>query len=485
MRRSLALSAVICLAGFTAPAVAGTIKNLTHPAPDGAIVAMLMTDGTVMAQGFGETDFWKLTPDNTGSYVNGTWKQVASLPSGMAPYANAESVLADGRLIWAGGEYNFGNFSFTNNTAIYDPLKDKWTDVTPDNHLLPFIGDSPSHVLPDGRFVIAEKFKEKLFAFDPKTDTWSELESKGKHDFNAEEGWVLLKDGSYLIVDVKDHPNSERYIPSKGKWVDAGSTQVDLRAAQDCCGNCIPYGPKGKCYDPPGEIGGATLRPDGTVFATGGIPDGESVAHTSIYTPPSKNDPAGHWTAGPDFPNGDQAFDAPVTILPSGNVLVEGSSGQLYEFDGTNLARQNVSAGGESLLTLPSGEVLLGGDAVYQPTGTYNAKWAPTITDSPASVTRGQTYQIAGTQFNGLSQGSSEGDEFDAHTNYPLVRITNNSTGHVFYARTHDHSTMAVQTGKKPVLTSFDVPSGMETGASKIEVVANGIPSKSADITVN
>jgi hypothetical protein len=44
---------------------------------------------------------------------------------------------------------------------------------------------------------------------------------------------------------------------------------------------------------------------------------------------------------------------------------------------------------------------------------------------------------------------------------------------------------MAVQTGKKPVSTSFDVPSGMETGASKIEVVANGIPSKSADITVN
>jgi hypothetical protein len=164
-------------------------------------------------------------------------------------------------------------------------------------------------------------------------------------------------------------------------------------------------------------------------------------------------------------------------------VLVGASSGSLYEFDGTNLTRQ--SGSGFALTVLPSGEVLMDGNAVYQPTGSYNQKWAPTITDSPASVTRGQTYQISGTQFNGVSQGASFGDEFDSHSNYPLVRITNNGTGHVFYARTHDHSTMGVQTGKMPVSTSFDVPSGMETGASKIEVVGNGIPSKSADITVN
>jgi len=478
MRRSLALTAAICLAIIAVPATAGTIKNLTHPAPDGAVVTMLMTDGTVMAQGFGETDFWKLTPDNTGSYVNGTWKQVASLPSGMAPYANAESVLADGRLVWAGGEYNFGSFSFTNNSAIYDPLKDKWTDITPDKGLLPFIGDSPSNVLPDGRFLIAEKFKEKLFAFDPKTMTWSELESKHKHDFNAEEGWIMLADGSFLIVDVKDHPNSERYIPSTGKWVDAGSTVVDLRGPQDCCGRCIQYGPKNKCYDPPGETGASVLRPDGTVFSTGAAPEGESHGHTAIYDPKTNS-----WKAGPDFPAGDDAFDTGAATLPSGNVLVGASSGSLYEFDGTNLTRQ--SGSGFALTVLPSGEVLLDGSAVYQPTGTYNQKWAPTITDYPASVTRGQTYQISGTQFNGVSQGASFGDEFDSHSNYPMVRITNNSTGHVFYARTHDHSTMGVQTGKKPVSTSFDVPSGMETGASKIQVVGNGIPSKSADITVN
>jgi hypothetical protein len=100
-------------------------------------------------------------------------------------------------------------------------------------------------------------------------------------------------------------------------------------------------------------------------------------------------------------------------------------------------------------------------------------------------VTRGQTYKIAGTQFNGLSQGAAFGDEFDTHTNYPLVRITNNSSGHVFYCRTHDHSSMGVATGSKTITTEFDVPSGMETGAGMLEVVANGIPSTAVAVTVN
>ena len=65
------------------------------------------------------------------------------------------------------------------------------------------------------------------------------------------------------------------------------------------------------------------------------------------------------------------------------------------------------------------------------------------------------------------------------------MRITNQASGHVFYARTHDHSSMGVATGSKTVSTTFDVPSNMETGASSLEVVANGIPSIPVSITVN
>jgi hypothetical protein len=217
------------------------------------------------------------------------------------------------------------------------------------------------------------------------------------------------------------------------------------------------------------------------VFATGATHAGESTAHTAIYTP------GAGWAAGPNWPNGDQADDSSAALLPDGNVVALGSSGYLYEFDGTNFTRESVANGigsYTSLMVLPTGEVLVGGYEVYQPNGTYQSAWQPTISSFPATVNRGQTYQISGTQFNGLSQAASFGDEVETATNYPLVRITNNSTGHVFYARTHDHSTMGVATGNTTVSTNFDVPSGMETGAGALEVVANGIPSQPVSVTV-
>jgi hypothetical protein len=480
--RALLTATFVGLASVPA-AAASSVVNLAHPAPDGAITQLLLTDGRVIVQGFAENDWYALTPDNSGSYVNGTWKQLANTPAGYAPLYVASAVLADGRVVIAGGEYLNGNFSFTNRSAIYDPVANKWTDITPPKKVLPFIGDSPATVLPDGRFLVGEKFKTRMAVLDPKTLTWSNVGSVNKHDFNAEEGYTLLADGSVLTFDVKAHPKSERYLPDQGMWVDAGSTKADLRGPQNCCGNCIPYGPKQKCYDPPGEVGPAILRPDGTVFAGGAQPEGGGPAHTAIF-----NTVTGKWKPGPDVPNGDQAADTFASLLPSGNVLLEGSNGgQFYEFDGTSLIRQSSSANGiyVPLLVLPTGEVLIGGERIYRADGTYQAAWAPTITSSPSSVTRGSSYTTSGTQFNGLSQANAFGDEDNQPTNYPLVRITNNSTGHVFYARTHDHSTMAVATGSASVSTKFDVPSGMETGASKLVVVANGIPSQPANVTVN
>ena len=83
---------------------------------------------------------------------------------------------------------------------------------------------------------------------------------------------------------------------------------------------------------------------------------------------------------------------------------------------------------------------------------------------------------------NGFSQGAAYCDDAHAATNYPLVRITNRATGHVFYARTHDHSTMAVAYSGT-ASTQYDVPVAMETGLADLAVVANGIAS--APITVN
>jgi hypothetical protein len=465
------------------PAAAQTLTNLTHQPPDGALITFQMTDGTVLAQGNGENDWWKLTPDNKGSYLNGTWTKMASLQSGYQPLYFAAAVLSDGRLVISGGEYNQNEFSFTNLGAVYDPIANTWTALGHPKGF-DYIGDSPSMLLPNGQFLLGAKFKKLMATLDPATLTWTAVPNKGKNDFNAEEGWTLLPDGTLLTFDVKKHPKSERYIPERGKWVNAGDLPADLWEPQDCCG-CIPYDPNKPCYQPPGEVGPAILRPDGTVFAAGGKKDGSSKSHTDIWTPPSEGDKTGHWTAGPDFPSNEDVGDCYASLLINGNVLVQALSGSLYEFDGANLTREPFNGAGGALMVLPSGETLVGGFAVYKSTGTYNSAWAPAISASPSSVTRGSSYQVSGTQFNGLSQANDFGDEDSTRTNYPLVRITNNATGHVFYARTHDHSTMGVATGNATVSTHFDVSASTETGASTLVVVANGIPSPPVSVTVN
>jgi Kelch motif len=477
MPRLPALAALMLLAASPL-ADAQTVTKLIHRSPAAVGLTFVLTDGTVLAQASNVPYWYKLTPDNSGSYINGTWTQVASLPSGYQPDAFASSVLADGRVLITGGEYNSGAFTLTNLGAIYDPVADTWTNLPPPSGWN-YIGDSPSSILPNGHFLIGDKIDRNIAEFDPKTMTWTALKHAGKADFNAEEGWTLLPNGSVLTYDVKDAPNSEIYDPATQAWTSAGSTVVALNSPPAV--KSVSYG-NGQVYHPPGEVGPGILRPDGTIFATGGTPQGATSGHTAIYTPPAGGSGIGKWTAGPNFPTGEDAGDSFASLLPTGNVLVESESGLLYEFNGSTLTA--TGKGGGSLVVLPTGEILIGGKAVYQAVGTVNPAWAPTITSAPSQVTRGATYKIAGTQFNGLSQANAFGDEFQTNTNYPLVRITNTASGHVIYARTHDHSSMGVATGKAIITTQFDIPAAAEVGASTLVVVANGIASAPVSVAV-
>ena len=472
-----AAASLVCLAGA---AGAQTMQNLVNQPPDGAGLGFLLTDGTALFQGSSNSDWWKLTPDANGSYVNGTWSQQASLPSGYSPYAFASAVLADGRLVIAGGEYNEGSFAFTDLCAIYDPIANSWTEFAAPKGW-GFIGDSPATVLPGGDFLVGRKFNELMAALNPTTLTWKPYKHTGKQDFNAEEGWTLLPNGTILTYDVKNAPNSEIYSPRGQSWTSAGSTVANLASPPEI--RKIQYG-NGKTYRPPGEVGPGVLRPDGTVFATGGTNKGAQFGHTAIYTPPAGGTGIGTWAAGPNFPAGEDAGDSFAALLPTGNVLVESEIGRLYEFNGTTLTATKFDGNGGSLLVLPTGEVLVNGSFVYRAAGSVNPAWAPVIDTVPTTLSRGTTYAIGGQQFNGMSQAESFGDEFQMATNYPLVRIQNNATGHVFYARTHGHSSMGVATGKQKVTTNFDVPATADTGASTLVVVANGIASTPSTVTI-
>ena len=77
--------------------------------------------------------------------------------------------------------------------------------------------------------MVGNKLTKSMALLNPKTLTWTVLPGTGKSDFNAEEGWTLLPDGSVLTEDVKNAPNSERFVFASKKWTYGG--QHDCRPA--------------------------------------------------------------------------------------------------------------------------------------------------------------------------------------------------------------------------------------------------------------
>jgi hypothetical protein len=498
MRRTTLVTSItgmtlVVLLSWSGIAHAQTWQALKHQAPFGAGAMLLLTDGRVLVheeQDYAQ-NWYALIPDNTGGYINGTWIKVASLPHGYSPLYFGSVVLPDGRVIIEGGELNNYKQDFTTKGAVYDPAKNTWTSIKPPPGWN-YIGDSPSAVLPDGTYMQSDccDWGPDAALFNAKTLSWGPTGS-GKFDLYDEEGMTLLPDGNALDVDAyvskydATGMNSEIYDTKSGTWSTAGSTVVQLWDSAANCG-----GASKATY----ELGPAVLLPDGTVFATGANSCG--AGHTAIY-----DSSAGTWTPGPDFPGNFDIADGPGALETNGKVLVMASPGygqvgsKFFEWDGTNLTKVdgppnavNDASFYGHLLELPSGQLLFtdfSSDVeVFSPQGKYQSSWRPKITSVPALLTRGWTYNLEGKQLNGLSQGAAYGDDFQDATNYPLVRITNNTTGRVFYCKTHDHSSMGVATGDLTVSTKFDVPADIERGTSKLVVVANGIPSPPVAVTV-
>ena len=474
--------------------VAQTWTPLKNAPPVDIGYVALATDGTVLAHArtFSSADsqWYKLTPDINGSYVNGTWSQIASMPAGYAPIDFAGGVLADGKLLVEGGEYNNAQDVESNLGAIYDPVANTWTSVSPPSGWSQ-IGDASGVILANGTFMMGQQGLYNSALFNESTLSWS-ITGTNKPDYNIEENWILLPNGKALNVETYAYDQynptatgSEVYDPATGQWTDAGSTLVQLWDSAAQCG-----GKNSASY----EIGPMILRPDGTVFATGANACG--AGHTAIY-----DTATGTWRAGPDFPDGLDMADGPAALETNGNVLMMASPGiyqtpaTFVEWNGSSLSvvpAPSTASGDSSwygaMLELPNGQILFTDLSqtlqVWTPAGTYQSAWQPTVSSVATALVPGSTYPVSGTQFNGLSQGAAYGDDQQMATNYPLVRIVNRATGHVFYCRTHDHSSMGVATGGAIVSTQFDVPAAIETGASDLYVVANGIPSNPVAVTV-
>ncbi|HEY3779307.1 MAG TPA: hypothetical protein VGL35_14745 [Rhizomicrobium sp.] len=466
----------------------------TLPFTDGPWGAMLLTDGTVIIEDYctAPNQWYKLTPDKTGSYVNGTWSKIATMPSGYSPLFFAQQVLPDGRVIINGGEYNAGSNGncgggvWTNKGALYDPVKNSWTTVAAPSGWSQ-IGDAESIVLPDGTYMLANCCDNPgynaLASINGTKVTWTTQKSFG---YNDEEGFNPLPGGDVLSVDVWNHTTTSDdtwiYDTSAGTWSQGANTSCYLSDTSTF------------------ELGPAVVRPDGTI-----IQFGDNASCNSLYTIST-----GTWTSAPNFGSGYDMADAPAALLPDGNVLAQASPGvfntpsHFFEYSIDSKGKQSLTQVNDpkqaansssyfgNLVDLPSGQVLWDDSqaqvsevALYTPKGKANKSWKPKIKSVSASLSIGSTGNaISGKNFNGFSLGGSYGDDAQAASNFPIVRITNTGTGDVCYARSYNFSTMGVWT-KGTTKADFDIPATCESGASTLQVIVNGIASGAKSVTLS
>jgi Viral BACON domain len=464
------------------PALAGTWVPLVNHAPNFDIIdtMLLLPDGTVMAtDGSSQsTNWYRLTPDSHGSYVNGTWTQLASMHYQRLYFSS--QVLTNGQVFVAGAEYSPNVFSGpgTTNGEIYNPQLNTWT-LMPSTPGLNDFFDSCSEMLPNGNVLVAPvepaNFGETLI-WNTASQTWSVGPTLFHGDDQDEASWVKLPDNSILTIDTAS-TTSERYIPSLNQWVNDAIVPVQIYDVTNV------------------EMGPAFLLPNGKAFFVG------ATGNTALYTPSGTTSP-GTWVAGPVLPNSRVTADAPGAMMVNGKVLftltdtIFSSPTYFYEYDPTLNSFSQVNAPGNvssfnqvsyamRMLDLPDGTVLLSTTSsqlyIYQPGGTPLAAGQPAI--SNLSTNGDGSYHLTGTLFNGISEGAAYGDDAQMGSNYPLVRMTNSLSGLVYYARTVNWNSTGVMTSNNIVSTDFVLPAGLPQGIYSLVVSANG--NASAPITFN
>ncbi len=495
----VALAVCSQLLAFTClNAQTGTWTKVVTNAPDNNQgVLLLLTDGTVICHnsvgGTYGTGWDKLTPNASGSYINGTWSTIASMHGDRLFFSS--QVLPSGEVYVAGGEYGAGGTT----GEVYNPVANTWTTCG----AIPThwnIYDAPSELLYNGNVLDGPEIGasggqpcNSILQWNPTTLNYTtELKEPENHD---EAAWVKLPDSTVLTIGMP-YPkfpatdSSCRFQPATNTWLIDAMTPTNV-------------------YDEYGfESGGAVLLPNGKAIFFG------ATQYNEIYTPSGNSRTRGTWASAANFPTIGSSVvaqpDAPLAMMVNGHILLAvspvGTSASnefltpayFLEYDYTTNAFTQVTStipgiGADDLagvlcqqasfLDLPDGTVLMGinqdGNTVskeywvYTPGSAAIAQGKPTIN---SIIPDGcPNYKITGKLFNGISEGTGFGDDQQNSTNYPLVRLTNGTN--VYYAKTTNWNRVgAVQTDSLEDTAIF-TPPAMPGGTYSLVVVVNGFAS--------
>jgi hypothetical protein len=440
-------------------------------------VMLQLRDGRILAheEQSGNSRAWHiLTPDASGSYVNGTWSSGGNLPTGYAPWFFGSQVLMDGKsIVIEGGEYNSGQSVWTTLGAIgtISGSSISWTSNSAPSGWTT-LGDAESVILANGTYMQSNCCSAQNALFNG-PNSWTATGSVNQSS-NDESSFTLLSNDLVLTVDAKSSncgttKGSELYDQATGIW---------------SCGPVLPV----QLYNPGDEeLGAAVLMYNNKVLQFGG-----NVNKTALYDIVSNT-----WATGPTPANGLDQADGPAALEPNGKVLAMLSPGkflsgcQFVEYDPTantltNTANPTNCPGDSSyvghLMMLPTGQIMFtdfsGTVEIYTPASGVVTGVAPTINALSGSIGSPSTNTVlSGTQLNGLSENNAYGDDYQGATNYPLVRLVQVSApNNVYYATTHGETTHSIAPST-PNSTKFDVPAGVPSGSYDLYLVANGIQS--------
>ena len=291
----LMISCILVVAAGTATSQTWTPLTNQPPAATGPMLQL--RDGRILvneSQGPDPGVWFILTPDATGSYVNGTWSTTGHLPAGYAPVYFGSQVLLNGRqVVIEGGEYNNGVAVWTNMGAIGTIVpwgNVSWVPNSPPTGWTT-IGDAGSITLANGHYMQSNCCTSQNAIFQG-PNSWLATGSVIQPD-NDESGLTLLTNNKVLTVDAKNsacgngtNGGAELYDQGTGTWSCTGQTPIHL------------YNPNDE------ELGAAVLMYNNKVFQSGG-----NIVATAIYDVAS-----GTWTAGPTPPNGLDQADGPSAL---------------------------------------------------------------------------------------------------------------------------------------------------------------------------
>ena len=482
-RIALALTLLLALVSL---ASAQSWQPLTNQPPIGPGVMLQLRDGRILvAQD--DTGVWEvLTPDITGSYVNGTWSSAGTTATfNYGPLYYGSQVLMDGQtVVIEGGEYNFGSAVWTTQGArlTYSGGSFTWVPNSPPP-TWGSIGDAQSVILPDGRYMQANCCSTQSAIYLGPNSWGPDIFSAGVD--NDEGAYTLLQNGKVLMVDAwstgcSSFNSSELFDPTSNTWTCGPNTTAQL---WDNAGH---------------ELGPNVVLHNGKTFQMG------ATNNTSVYNPVTNS-----WAVGPIPAGGLTGYDAPASLEPNGKVLeMVAPPGfapgcQFMEYDPStntlaNTANPPSCPGDQSyighLMVLPTGQIMFtdfgsGPTVVYNFSGSVDPVAKPTILAASTSLKAGSVNNLLyGKQLNGLGQNNAYGDDYQGDTDFPLVRLTcvgggNCTVGNVYYTLTHNESTHSIAPGTI-MYTKFDIPSTVPPGKYQLQSVANGIGSNSVIVSV-